>query len=357
MWAGHTTHVFICAGMLLAVFLGPVGYVIFVDCPRSLRTLISSRIFWIVCLVAITATDSVRYSRHTRLYDQNPNTAAPALVEPAKELAHGHDPYQAHLAEGAPISPGPGWIILLAPLTLSGGVALLLGLVLALCTYLVRLLSSSSAGLVLVLVLMQPVLLEGSFIAHDIFVIPIFFASLCLLAERWVDNSPRLVFLAVIAAAFATSRLPMIILLLILCLGLFRLRPKAGLLFLSISLPFTLLIHGIFYLWTREDHIFYQPFHLFSRGARATNHPLQLIGLLAVMLVAVSLFLRMKARAEDWIAYSGLLLAAAFVPVGLGELRLVHSHYQIWEGANYVSFGASLLAIAVALHYPRQSVR
>ncbi len=42
MWAGHTTHVFICAGMLLAVFLGLIGYVIFIGCPRRLRMLLTS---------------------------------------------------------------------------------------------------------------------------------------------------------------------------------------------------------------------------------------------------------------------------------------------------------------------------
>ena len=41
MWAGHTTHVFICAGMLLAVFRGPVGYVIFIGYPRKLRMLLT----------------------------------------------------------------------------------------------------------------------------------------------------------------------------------------------------------------------------------------------------------------------------------------------------------------------------
>ena len=68
----------------------------------------------------------------------------------------------------------------------------------------------------------------------------------------------------------------------------------------------------------RENPIFYQPFHLFSRVAKATNHPLQFIGLLTLVPVAASLFLRMKARAEEWIAYSGLLLDAAFIPVGVG---------------------------------------
>jgi hypothetical protein len=353
----HASHPFWLAAMLLAILLGPLATATFVYCPGWLQALLSSRGFWLVCVVAITAIDITRYHHHLHAFEANPSTAAPALVQPAIQLIHGHDPYQVRLEGGVPISPGPGWIILLAPVTSLGGVAALLGLVVGLCTYLVRQEAPASAGLIILFVLMQPLLLSQSMVAHDIFVIPIFFSVLCLLAERWIDSSTKLVALAAVAAAFATSRLPMIILVLILSIGLYRLRAKAGALFFAVSVPLTLLLHGTFYLWARKDHVFYQPLHLLSRGARATNPTLQLIGISAVLLVALSMLLRMGACAKDWIAYAGLFLAAAFVPVGLGQLRFLNGHYELWEGSNYVSFGASLLAIAVALNYRSKQLK
>ena len=95
----------------------------FLRTPRIYR-FFSSPYFAILCLAFIGIFGELHY--RTRI-EPRPEflTAAPALVQPAQRLFHGLDPYSLPLAHGALISPGPGWILLLAPLTLLHGAGLL----------------------------------------------------------------------------------------------------------------------------------------------------------------------------------------------------------------------------------------
>ena len=51
----------------------------------------------------------------------------------------------------------------------------------------------------------------------------------------------------------------------------------------------------------------------------------------------------------DLILAGGLLLLTVFGSTGLGELARVLPHVDAWEGANYLSFGISLIAAYLAL--------
>lgn len=345
VFANHTSHFLVPAAALLLLLLWPVGILVFGGGPHWVHRLLESKAVWMGLLCLLAAVNLLRYP--AKAHGPDPNTAAPALIDTAAALVHGHDPYSVHLAGDAPVSPGPGWILLLAPLTLTGLVTLVMPLAAGVCAYLIGQQWARGAGLFVLLVFLQPDLIAMSFVAHDIFAIGIVFAILCILAERWSNDNRLLVVLGILAAAFATSRIPMIALVVILGIGLLRVRKQAGELFLAVSLLLTLLLHGVFFAWAASAHDYYQPLHIFSRASGGSGHSLELVGLAAALAVFAWVLTGMGPRCADWMAAAGLFLTAAFVPIGLGELLSGHLQFSMWEGSNYVSMGASLLAAAV----------
>ena len=341
----HSRHFFLLGAAYFVGLLSAGGGLLFLPLPPVWRRVLSSSFFWAAMVCLLAAADLARY--HVHDHGPRAGTAAPALTEPARELLHGRDPYLARLSDGAPISPGPGWILLLAPLTLAGGVSLVTPLALLACAGLIGSTSPAGAGVFLLLAMAQPAFVAASFGATDLFAIPIFFAVLCLLTERFSAGDAAMVLLAVPAAAFATSRVPMVGLVLVLGVGLYRRRRRAGILFTATALLLSGLCHALFYLWARHDGIAYQPMHLFGRAAHA-GHGAAYAGALSALLVSVWAWLRMRGRARDWILTGGLLLTAAFVPEGAAELAL-NGDWTRWEGSSYVSFGASLLVVALVL--------
>lgn len=312
-----------------------------------LQKILSSRLLWIVVISCLAVLVFFHYSK--KIHDPHySSTAAPALIEPARQLEHGRDPYLVHLDQGAPVSPGPGWIILLAPLTLVGGVSFLTPLCLAISIFLVANRNPTGAGVALLLILLQPLFISVSFLGHDIFAIPLFFAILCMLAERLAANDIAIACLAVLAGAFGNSRLPMVMLLFVLGIGLHRLRPRAGSIFLAVSLSITLLLHAVFYLWARKDGVFYQPLHLFRRAAK-DGYGFEVAAIVAGLAAILWIMFRMRSTSQDWILAGGLLLAALFVPIGFGELVRVGYILPLWEGSSYISFGLSLFALRLGL--------
>lgn len=339
------------ASLVLAAALAAFGWLLFTPRHGSLARLLEDKRFWVGCLVLFAVGDLLRYPIQSR--KPNFETAAPALIEPALHLARGHDPYGVHLGNSVPISPGPGWIVLLMPLTLSGAVMLVTPFVAAMTAAALFVRSSLAAGVFMALLLMQPNFLSQTTVGHDLFAIPIAFSALCLLGESSIGDLRLIVPLAVVAASFATSRLPMIVLVLFLCVGLYRRHRRSGVIFAVISIPLTAVWHVAFYLWARSDHTYYQPLHLLGRAA-STGTEFPLIGLLGGLVVCLWAALRMRGLASDWMLAGALFLVLSFVPEAIGELVALHGNFAAWEGANYLSFGDSLLVAYLALTAARR---
>jgi len=344
--ANHGRH-FVVMGIAYGlILLLAGGFLLFIHTPVFLQRVLSSRVLWLTAVLLLAVVDLIRFPE--QLHALHPSTASFALTETARQLAHARDPYLVHLDRDAPISPGPGWILLVAPLSLAGVVTLLTPICIAFFYYLLELRSRLGAGIFVCLVFAQPVLLSTGFEGHDIFAIPIVFASLCLLADHFSERNGAVALLGLLAGFYATSRIPIVILVLILGLGLYRRRARAGAIFLAISLSTASFLHGVFYLWTRHDGVFYQPLHLFRRAGRS-GHATEIVAVIGASIVALGIMTLMKGQPRDWIFAGGLFLVAAFVPQGVGELIRGHGDYKMWEGSLYVSFGLSLLAATLAL--------
>ncbi|MGI4755399.1 MAG: hypothetical protein ACRYGF_00950, partial [Janthinobacterium lividum] len=295
----------------------------------------------IACSVSLLIFEIVRYPVQSR----KPHfaSAAPALIEPAKALLHGRDPYSVQLDENTPVSPGPGWILLLAPLTLSGGVMLVTPLAAVSCAMLLRKSSPVESVLFLPLLLMQPDLLSQTSQGHDLFAVPLCFAIICLLLDRFWTHGIGLLAIAVFAGLLATSRIPMVVLPLIAGLGLSKRSRSAGITFTLVSTGIATLLPGIFYIWASHDHVYYQPLHLFFRAA-GSGFGFVATGAFLASSAAIWIYITMRDKLADWVLGGAVILIAAFGPIGLGEIRKGEM-----EGCNYVSFAASLLIAYICL--------
>lgn len=138
-------------------------------------------------------------------------------------------------------------------------------------------------------------------------------------------------------------------LLLILCLGVWRHdRRDAKLLMIPAALV-CIAMYAFFYLWTVHDHIFFQPLHLLHRERMSGLAP-SIIGPIGGIILVLLILFKMKGHVEQWILAGGGLLLVAFAPTGIGELGQVWHRMEYWEGANYLSFGISLIATYLALN-------
>ncbi len=174
------------------------------------------------------------------------------------------------------------------------------------------------------------------------------YAALCLIGVRWSTQRSWMILLGILAGLFAQSRLPIIGLLLILGLGIWRRNRLDARWMMTAALTTCGTLYLFFYLWTVRDHVFFQPLHLLHRE-RASGLAATLIGLLSGVIVVAWILLKMKGSSPDWILAGGLLLLTVFGSTGLGELARVLPHVDAWEGANYLSFGISLIAAYLAL--------
>ena len=334
-------------GLLFAVFLTVfVGGLLFSPRPRWIRRCLSSPLFWMLCLVLLAGFDELRYVQRILPHPET-CSASPALMEPATRLLHFKDPYDVRLPDGAPISPGPDWIMLLAPITLPRAAGILTALSAFVLAALLSRKNPEAAGIFGLLVVLQPVLIISSAWGTDLFSIPIVYGILCLLADRWSGNHRLMMLLGVLTGIFAQSRLPMVVLAFILCIGVWRCNREDAKHLTVPAILVLVLSYTFFFLWTQHDHVFFQPLHLLSRERRSGVLP-SVVGPIFGMAILLWVFFKMKGKSEQWLLAGGLLLVGTFAPTGFGELTGTIHQLKLWEGANYVAFGVSALAAYLA---------
>ncbi len=279
-----------------------------------------------------------------------PSGGAVAMNLTTAKLMHGSDPYNSLPGEPEALSPGPGWIILNAPLVAMGKVDLVVPFWFALAALGLFRLQPSSATAFTLLTLVQLDFLQMSFVGHDLFAICLSFVFISCMAYLVRDRLNLLIFLAVLAGAAATARAPMIGALLPIIVGLHRSRPRAAVWFGTISLGSAVLINAVFFAWATHDHRFYQPLHLFHRASTGAGPVFAGFGGLLALILLFVMFRRIKPHPRSWLIFNWLIFSAAFVPIGIGELiRVDHFKWAGWEGKNYVSFALASLVAALSL--------
>ncbi len=283
---------------------------------------------------------------------QNPSTAPEAMIVPAKNLLHGTYLYQDRLSDGAPISPGPGWILLNTPISGTGLQFLLTPLYLMFAALFIGKVTSRGRGSILFVLITFACLnfLQQSMAGHDIFAIGFAMLIITLLTfqkrsdERWVIG------LSVIAGVIATARVPFVIFPIILGLYLSRQSISLAVRFTLIALLVAALLHSIAFVWGYLVAGEYQPFHVFNRAKHGTGRPLLVVGALVSITIILLSPWKVREKASSLLIWTWGSLFIPFCTVGIGELiRYEKGILANWEGKNYLTFTLPLLVGAFVL--------
>jgi hypothetical protein len=340
----HTHHGLIGGAVYACILLAFVWWLLFRSHSQAMIRTLSSPLLWTVVLVLLAVPDQMHYRASLRGHD--PLTTGAALEYPARALLlHGHDPYSV-TARGAPISPGPGWIILWSPVTMPVWTGILCAVALLMVFYVVRQWNPVAAGVFCLLMLLQPLFESEMINGQDLYAISLLLSAIAVLAAILVERRAALAALAVMAGFVATGRVPMIGMVAIIGYGLWLRNRRAGTLFLVLSLGTALSLHGAFFLWASHSGHLYQPLHILGRSAMVGNVP-RIVSAVLMLGVLVWLWRRFDGNPSTWLLGVFAVMVALFAPQGFGE----YFRYRIlnWEGANYVTFPIPLLLMSIVV--------
>jgi hypothetical protein len=164
----HSSHM-----PLLMLGYGAFIIVLVLCVAQVWRWPVGDRIGWTGTALVLLAFAIAAWRLYPPTRDVVPRSSAPdALIAPVTRLLSGTNPYSAAVGvDGVPASPGPAWILVHAPVTVSGLIWLMSVAHLALLSAAVGLITRSgrAALCVVVLMLAMPSFLQASLTGQDLF--------------------------------------------------------------------------------------------------------------------------------------------------------------------------------------------
>lgn len=285
------------------------------------------------------------------------STADDALIVPLQTWLAGRPLYSGSLMGGVEASPGPGWIFLNAPFTLTHAYFLLTAFYVTLlwnAIYLTRR-SVGQANLMLLLLCSSLAFWELTVIGHDIVATSCAIGALLLWTERAFDRRSllRTILVALGWGTLATARILYPFLLPLLGLLLWKRDTRLAAWLVVVGLVVTALWHLPFVLTNQP----YDPFHLWDRARGGMGMPLLALGALVTLALGIVASLRVTpARRSVYVWFIACFLAP-LVFISAGELIAVQGQLGHWEGANYLLpvLGAVLAFLCTESRAPIES--
>ncbi|QDO97708.1 hypothetical protein FNB15_10690 [Ferrovibrio terrae] len=283
----------------------------------------------------------------------HPSTAPNALIDPAVAFFEGQHPYAVTLFDGAPISPGPGWIILNAPITLTGMIFALIPVYMGIACYAVSRIEAWRGNALVLFLVPSICFLQMNVVAHDLLGFSLAGVALTIAAHQQRNNMLVITLIAILSGIVATARLPFFLFPVAIATCLFRTDRAKALVFATVAVSVLIAIHGIFYLWADRLSLFYQPAHVFGRAANSQS-PAQFIVVIALWIViSIYMWLRTDSSLSSWFLFVWAILFVPFATIGFAELfrgsELSINDIANWEGKGYVYFTVPFLAAALVL--------
>ncbi len=278
------------------------------------------------------------------------STADDAIIESALTLLRSDHLYSPTLYDGAPISPGPGWILQNASFVLFDIYWLLSTFYITIAVIVFRSFFGRFRETNMALIFLSTSLIFWELLVtgHDILAIGFSFVIFVSLVYKLsINNADNYVFLLALAigvGVFSTSRVIFICFPILLFFFLWKFKKKKALIFLTISLFVSIVLHSYFYM--ASDN--YQPLHLFSRGDNQVGIYLSVMGLTVTLVAFVKVYQGLKDTLESWLFSVFVCLSIPLAFISAGELYSSSFNFSIWEGANYLVPAAPILLFLVA---------
>jgi len=267
------------------------------------------------------------------------STGDDAMILPAKAFFESiKDTYNVKLYDGAPISPGPGWILLNSIFSINNIYYLVtpFWLLIYLTSIFLLYKSISIAFSSLLLMISSIIFFTSSIVGHDHVSISLSIGisfALVLKMNSSKHEFWRYFLLAIFVGTLSTSRIIFVYLPFIYFIMIDN--KKYGIMFFIISLFTIILWHASFFAISE----YYQPFHLFNRGRNNVGFFIIAIGIIGESILALySFYLYYKSRFSliEKMNLGLYLLSYPLLLIAFGELQHVNYNFTKWEGANYL---------------------
>jgi len=278
------------------------------------------------------------------------STGDDAIIEPALTLLGDGKLYNVILYDGAPISPGPGWILLNSPFVLFNAFWVLSVFYVTLTVILTCFLFGKYRETNMVLFLLSSSLMFWEILVtgHDLIAIGFIFVALVSLAYVLNKNKSErnilLISLAVSVGFISTCRVVFICFPVLLSIFYWKFCKKKAVIFFVSSLLVCGTLHGYYYMINE----YYQPFHLFRRGRINVGSYLSFIGLAVTIIALYFIYKKLVNTIESWMFSLFVCMSIPLTTISLGELITVGFQFSLWEGANYLMPATPLLLFIMA---------
>jgi hypothetical protein len=263
-------------------------------------------------------------------------TADDALIVPLQTWIAGRPLYSSPLTGGVAASPGPGWIFVNAPFTLTGGYFLLTACYVGwLWVAIARdRRSIEPANRMLLLLVSSLAFWELTVIGHDIVATSCAIGALLLWTVRAFErrSMPRTALLAIAWGTLATARILYPFLIPLLGLLLWKRDARLAGALVAVALATTALWHLPFLLTNHP----YDPFHLWDRARGGMGLPLIAAGGLATLAIGAAAWSQVTREARSVLGWFFACFLVPLVFISAGELFAVGGQLARWEGANYL---------------------
>lgn len=320
--------------LLLTLFLYSCLLLAFKELP-TFKKILDSHVTLICLLAVLLLINAMVYPHELALQAIGRGSdQSDALIRSGALLFSGHFPYSVLTYLHNPISPGPGWILMTMPFTLTGLYVLFVPFVTTMSAFFIRKITNSTrlANLYLIFLFSSLSFWQTSVTGIDYVAVGMVFGLVTMgVFSYWSTNRLVRWCFIILASLSATARVSFIYFGPLLGVFLWK-KNKIDGLYLAIStLVLTVLTHVGFYLW---DPAHYAPLHVFFDKPDAVPY-FFLIATGLCFLIAVITLLRLKVTLSSWMFFLWLCLAAPLLILDLGAI--IQNHWIIAENLNMVA--------------------
>lgn len=335
---------------IVVTFIGALLLFTSLERYEGWRRFAGSRTVTVILLAGVAAVSPVAYHLWAQHLPKGTSASAVtlAMTLPVRALLHGHQMYDIALPASVPASPGPGWILLNAPLTLIHASWLLIPFWLATTAVVIRVAYGRGVevNVALVLLYVSPHFARMLAEDQDLLIVPCALIVLVVIANRWVRSLPAAVILGLFAGLVATSRILYVAFPVVLGLIAWRRSRRQAVAVTVVGIGVAVVCNLVAAIGIHP----YPPAHLFGRAGIKEPALNVAIGAAVTTAVVIGVIVRYVRRDDgSWLCWLAAAWAVAHGFIGFGELAGFHWAYRYWEGANYVFVGAVPLVAGVML--------
>jgi hypothetical protein len=309
-------------------------------------------LFLMAIVVVLSTFNAVVYPRVDGLKSQmRGSDEDDNLIQTSLRLVKGERPVYVHNYLGNAPTQGPGWALVVAPLTLSGTYCLLTPLALGALPVIVVAAGGGevAAALATVLPLSSPAFWELLVTGSDLFAIGVLFAALTVAMSCWRPGdagSPAACIALAVAAG--TSRLVFAYPVALIGCFLWKRNRAGAAFFVSLSLAIVVLEYLVW--WPDADRT--TPISLLAKGVLMLGPGAMVVATAATLAATIVAVAQIGDDVGSWMRGAWLGIAAMLGAIAVADL-VRHFDLSQWQAASYPVVAGPLLVSLVALTVSR----